>query len=295
MRSVSEDLCEEVRRHCADVARTARFVRIARPEQRYAPGRAGLDPGVHLLDAPDEERARYVLVLDAVNFGSGWFATMEHEPGEDLTTTMSRRLTEHARSRGGVWTAAELRAATARQVASVLGQPAGHELMGLYAEALRQLGAWLGERAALEAVAHAGGSAARLAAQLADGMPFFDDPGFFKRAQITANDLALAGVASFADVDRLTIFADNAVPHVLRTDGVLEYAPDLAARVDAGEPLEHGSAEEREIRACAVHACEGIAGRAGVAPRTLDNWLWNRAQEPAYAVRPAHRSLTVAY
>ena len=52
-------------------------------------------------------------------------------------------------------------------------------------------------------------------------MPFFDDPGFFKRAQIAANDLVLAGVAEFADIDRLTVFADNLLPHVLRLDGVL--------------------------------------------------------------------------
>ncbi len=43
----------------------------------------------------------------------------------------------------------------------------------------------------------------------------FDDRGFYKRAQIVASDLALAGVARFADLDRLTIFADNLVPHVL--------------------------------------------------------------------------------
>ena len=41
---------------------------------------------------------------------------------------------------------------------------------------------------------------------------------FFKRAQITPNDLALAGVAEFDDLDRLTIFADNLVPHVLHVD-----------------------------------------------------------------------------
>ena len=60
-------------------------------------------------------------------------------------------------------------------------------------------------------------------------MPFFDERGFWKRAQITANDLALAGVAEFPDLDRLTIFADNLVPHVLRVDGVLRY-DDLARR-----------------------------------------------------------------
>jgi hypothetical protein len=102
-------------------------------------------------------------------------------------------------------------------------------------------------------------------------------------------------VASFADVDALTIFADNLVPHVLRLDGVLVYAPELAALVDAGEPLGAGSAMEREIRACAVHACELLADRFGVAPRTLDNWLWNRGERPPYSERPAHRTRTVFY
>ena len=67
--------------------------------------------------------------------------------------------------------------------------------MALYAEALRALGRWLGERSVLEAVADAGGSAERLAAQLAAGMAIFDDRGFYKRAQIVPADLALAGVA----------------------------------------------------------------------------------------------------
>ena len=74
-------------------------------------------------------------------------------------------------------------------------------------------------------MAQAEGSAERLAWRLATGMAFFDDRGFYKRAQIVPNDLALAGVAEFADLDRLTIFADNLVPHVLRVDGVLRYDP----------------------------------------------------------------------
>jgi Potential Queuosine, Q, salvage protein family len=164
-----------------------------------------------------------------------------------------------------------------------------------YAEALNQLGAWLGDRAALDVIREARGSADRFARSLASGMPFFDDPGFWKRAQITANDLALAGVASFADIDRLTVFADILVPHVLRVDGVLRYHPELAARVDAGCPLAPGSPMEREIRACAVHACELLAGRLGVPPRILDNWLWNRGQAPPYNERPAHRTHTVFY
>ena len=125
-------------------------------------------------------------------------------------------------------------------------------------------------------------------------MAMFDDRGFYKRAQIAAADLALAGVASFADLDRLTIFADNLVPHVLRCDGVLVYDESLAARIDAGELLPPGG-PEREIRACAVHACELISARTGVPPRVLDHRLWNRGQAPEYKARPRHRCRCVYY
>ena len=62
-------------------------------------------------------------------------------------------------------------------------------------------------------------------------------------------------------------------PRVLRLDGVLIYDPELAALVDHGHPLPAGSPMEREIRACAVHACERLARWLAVAPRILDNRL----------------------
>jgi hypothetical protein len=284
-----------VRRDCARIAAHARWVRIDPDAATAFGGAAGLDPALHYLDGPPEDVARYVLVLDAVNFGSGWFATLRLPAGESGTAAITRRLTEHARARGGTWSAAEMRAADATEVADVLDQDPGHELMALYADALNQLGGWLGDRRVLDVIAAAGGSAERFAAMLADGMPYFDDVGFYKRAQITANDLALAGVAEFADIDRLTIFADNLVPHVLHLDGVLDYAPELAERVDAGGLLPAGGGMERELRACALHACELLAARFGVPPRTLDNWLWNRGEGPPYSERPAHRTHTVFY
>ena len=293
--SVPMDLCDEVRAHCAEIAGRARWVRIE-PDAPVEPGgTAGLDPALHLLDAAPEAVARYVLILDAINFGSGWFGTLRTDPGEDDLTTITRRLTEHERA-GEPWTATQLRALDAAQVAHVLGQDPGHELMELYARALVDLGGWLGARGALEAIEAEGGrSAPRLAAALAAEMPFFADRGFYKRAQITANDLALAGVVRFADADRLTIFADNLVPHVLRVDGMLAYAPELAAKIDAGEELPSGSEMETELRACAVHACELLAQRWGVAPRVLDNWLWNRGQGEPYTRSRPHRTRTVFY
>lgn len=272
-------LAEEVRRHCGAVARSARHVTIHADAMAYASGVAGLDPDLHRLDAPLEEVALYVLELDTINFGSGWFDELATD-----TNALTRRLTAH-----GPWPVAELRGLDAAAVGDALALDPAHELLRLYAEALNQLGAWLGRRRLPDSF---GSSAQAFAAELVAGMPFFDDPGFYKRAQITANDLALAGVADFSDVDRLTAFADNLLPHVLRADGVLEYAPELAAAVDAGTPLEAGGERETELRACAVHACELLAARAGVAPRTLDNWLWNRGL--TLPGRP-HRALTVAY
>jgi hypothetical protein len=260
------DLCDEVRAHCAQVAASARFVRIHEDAVIEPGGRAGLDPELHLLDAPREEVARYVLILDAINFGSGWF----EELGTS-TDALTAALTAH-----GVRDPID--------VAAVFGLPAGHELTSLYEEALRQVGAWGHDPLAF-------GTADELARALAR-MPFYADAGFYKRAQITANDLVLAGVADYPDVDRLTIFADNLVPHVLRVEGMLSYAPELATRIDAGEELAQGSREEVEIRACAVHACELLAARFGVAPRILDNWLWNRGQD--IPGRP-HKTRTTFY
>jgi hypothetical protein len=252
-----------------------------------------LDSERHYLEGSADDVAAYLLTLDAINFGSGWFPTLRKRPGCSGYFTVAWALADRWRS-CGPWSNAELRALDACVVAAVLGQEPGHELMGLFAQALRDLGGFLGERSALQLVSEAGGSAARLASMLASGMPFFDDRGFWKRAQIVPNDLALAGVAEFRDLDRLTIFADNLVPHVLRVDGVLRYDERLARRIHAGELLAPGE-EEREIRACAVHACELIAERTGTPPRVIDVALWNRGQQPRYKALPRHRTRTVFY
>jgi hypothetical protein len=294
-------LTEEVRERCAAIAAGARHVRIdldavAAVEPGEPPA---LHPELHYLEGAPADVADYVLALDAVNFGSGWFPLLRKRElhGEPLGGyfTVSWALADYVRAHGdGALAPARLRRIDTRELAAILGQPPELELMSLYAQALRELGRFLGERRALDLVAASGRSAERLAAMLARGMAMFADAPFYKRAQIVPSDLALAGVASFEDLDRLTIFADNLVPHVLRCDGALVYDEGLAARIDAGEVLALGGAE-REIRACAVHACELIAARTGVAARELDNWLWTRGQAPAYKARPRHRCRTVFY
>jgi Potential Queuosine, Q, salvage protein family len=288
-------LCDEVRRSCADIAGNARQVRIELDRigdvEPGPPPR--LDPERHYLEGSHRNVVAYLLTLDTINFGSGWFPTLRKRPDSSGYFTVASALSDRFRAEGP-WSAAQLRALETAEMARVLGQEERHPLMRLYAEALRDLGRFLGDRDPVDVVEEAGGSAERLARSLARGMRFFDDRGFYKRAQIVSNDLELAGVADFADLDRLTIFADNLVPHVLRVEGLISYEAGLASRIDAGKLLPPGR-EEHEIRACALHASEQIAAALGVPPRTLDVWLWNRGQEPRFKERPRHRTRSVYY
>jgi hypothetical protein len=288
-------LPDEVRAHAKQVVENARWVRIdLEAAGAIEPGgTAELDPDRHFLDGPPEHVAMYLLCLSTINFGSGWFPTLRKRAGMSGYFTVASSLADRFRA-SGPWSNEQLRALSTDEVADVLGQPRDHELMALYSQALRQLGTFLGERTPLQLVATANGSAERLARTVAGGMSMWNDVGFYKRAQILANDLQLGGVATFADLDEQTIFADNLVPHVLRCDGVLAYHDDLARRIDSEQILEN-TEQEREIRASAVHACSHIAGRLGVPERVLDLWLWNRGQAPEYKARPRHRARTVFY
>jgi hypothetical protein len=297
-------LTDDIRAACARVAAKARSVRIVEEAiEPYAatlptrsPPAPDLAPG-----ASDEHRAAFQLTLNAINFGSGWFPTLQKPPGLSGFRTVEAGLRAH-----GPWPADTLAAIEPHEVAAVLGQQPGHELMALFARALNELGARVREEHAgsFLSLARAGDrSAEALAAHLATWRTWHDvspydgeQVPFFKRAQIAAADLALAGLAPAADVDRLTLFADNLVPHVLKLDGVLEFDEDLDRRIEHGELLEHDSPEEVEIRACALHAVELLVqAHPGTTATAVDNALWHRGAEPRYKARPRHRARTTAY
>ncbi|MGE4427217.1 MAG: queuosine salvage family protein, partial [Solirubrobacteraceae bacterium] len=224
-------LPDDVRAHAAVVAAGARRVRIdAEALERLDVDAARDDPAPdprHLRTDDREVLAAYVLTLNAINFGSGWFPTLRKRPESSGYWTVAWALTDRFHAHGP-WSPAELRAMTARELATVLDQPVGHQLMALYADALRALGRWLGEWTPIAVIDAAGGSAVRLAEGVAR-MPFYRDRGLYKRAQILGADVAGFGLAAIHDLDRLTMFADNLVPHVLRGAGVLRYDDDLAA------------------------------------------------------------------
>jgi putative queuosine salvage protein len=288
-------LGDAVRAHGARIAAQARSVRIdLEALEALEPGPSPeLDGQRHYLEGLDADVADYLLVLDTINFGSGWFPTLRKRTGSSGYFTVAWALADRWRAGAG-WSPAQLRAMRTEDVADTLGQARDHELMALYAQALRELGRFLGGRRALDVVGDARGSALRLAETLATAMTMWHDDGFYKRAQIAGSDLALGGVAHFDDLDALTIFADNLVPHVLRCEGVLVYDERLAAHIDAGRLLRAGP-QEHEIRGCAVHACALIARRTGMTERDIDNALWYRGQRPEYKARPRHRCRTVYY
>jgi hypothetical protein len=198
-------------------------------------------------------------------------------------------------------------------MAEMLGQdlskPAVHELMELFAQAWRDFGVLLGEvyEDSFEAiVTRAGGSAARLVEGLA-AMPLYQDVArydelevpLYKRAQITVADLHHAfgegPLGRFDDLDALTLFADNLVPHVLWCRGVLVYDAGLSERIAREELLEVGSREEVEIRAVAVEAVERLVSAIRTRGRTttahaLDGLLWNAGQAPEIKAHPRHRA-----
>jgi Potential Queuosine, Q, salvage protein family len=296
-------LTDDIRAACARVAARARHVRIVEealePYARTLP--AVWPPGPDLPGVDLEARAAYVLTLNAVNFGSGWFPTLRKPPG-----LSGFRTVETALRRSGPWSADELAALDVPAVAATFGQDPEHELMALFARHLNELG----ERVRHEhggsflALARAGdGSAVGLAEHLAgwpswrDVSPYDGEPvPFFKRAQIAAADLALAGIAPAADLPALTLFADNLVPHVLRLDGVLAFDDELVARIEREELIEHDSREEVEIRACALHAVELLVVAHGATTATaVDNALWHRGAGARYKAVPRHRARTTAY
>src|SRR3954453_5900709 len=172
-------LTDDVRAHAERLAKTARSVRIDLDAlTALDPGpEPEMDPVRHYLEGSEEYGASYVLILDTINFGSGWFPTLDKRAGSSGYFTVSWGLADRYRAHGA-YTSAELRAMRADEIADVLGQKRDHELMGLFAQALRQLGAWLGARTPLAAIGDANGSAETLAAMLAGGMSMYADRGF---------------------------------------------------------------------------------------------------------------------
>jgi hypothetical protein len=304
MSSVS--LPDEVRAACAWVAERARSVRIEEEAiEEYAAGLPQPNPeGNPPPFAEDPETAAaFAICMNAINFGSGWWPTVRKRPGHSGYGTMAGGVTDRFASEGP-WSIEELQAMDAETIAGAVGQDPKHPLMPQFSAALRNVGNHLcaecGDR--FLGPAEAADSIPSLAETFAAWDSFADaslydgrEIPFYKRAQLAAADLHRAGVADLPGLDRLTAFADNLVPHVLRVDGLLHLDPDLTARIEAEGLLEHGSPEEVELRACAVRSVELLAAASSLTPAEIDSALWARGGGSRYKSLPRPRSRNTAY
>jgi hypothetical protein len=294
---------EQVLPSCRRVAGSARLVTIdetalaafAGPIANLLPGKMRHTP--HHLASDYRATTAYFLILDALNFGSGFFAHYRPYRGEEGYYALATALRD--------WFLAEgtpdprmLQAIDAATVARILGQDpddaALARFLGWATEALRELGRFVDtelEGYYANLLALGGLEADAMVAQLVR-MPMFRDMSLLdgeevwllKRAQIFVHDLAIAGVQrglfEITGLDRLTVFADNMLPFVLEANGVLRYDADLSRRIGAGELLEPGSRAEIELRAVTVHACELlrqalVARGHDITAGELDFALWN--------------------
>jgi Queuosine salvage protein len=294
-----------IRQSCAEVAAAARWVAI--DHAAIAPYAGTLAPHLaplahtaehHLIDRGDDTLAFFV-ILDTINFGSGYAPHLRRD-GASSYFTVAKRLKQHCEAHG-IPCATELARWSAPDCARILGQdladPHAQELMWLFALALNALGRWLRAEFGRDQLGFLRGArSAEDVVTALTAMPFFRDVAtygerevpFLKRAQILVHDLKIAApehpLLAFDDFAELTVFADNILPFVLHADGVLRYEGWLERRIDNGELIGAGSAEEIELRACTVHAAELVrvalaqAGRA-VTAREIDQALWRRGQE----------------
>jgi hypothetical protein len=317
-------LLDEVRAACKTVAECATHVKINYDRiPSYAAAlpleearRPGHDPRSHYLRR-GEDTAAFFLTLDSINFGSGYFPHLKKRPGKSGYFTVASCLNDRFKRQGPL-SAAELTRLTARDCTVMFEQapdnrPIG-ELMRLFAKALNDLGGYVQQdfSGSFTGLIETAGASAEGLMQLLIRMPYFYDVElyeslevpFYKRAQLTAADLSLAfggsGPGKFDDLKNLTIFADNLVPHVLRIDKMLLYSEQLSARIDSEHLIPAGSAEEIEIRSCALHAVELLRAELQacghqVTSMGLDFLLWNRGQQPAYKAFPRHRTRSVFY
>jgi len=260
------------------------------------------NPPAFAADDP-ETAAAFAICMNAINFGSGWWPTIRKRTGHSGYATMAAGVTDRF-SAEGPWSAEELTAMDAETIAAVVGQDPEHPLMEQFAAALRDVGDNIERQydSRFQGPAEASADLPDLAGTFAAWETFADtsrydgrEVPFFKRAQLAAADLHRARVADLPGLDRLTAFADNLVPHVLRVDGILQLDPDLTARIEAEELLNRGSPEEVELRACAIHAIELLSAAGPLAAAEIDSALWNRGRDPHYKSLPRPRSRNTAY
>ncbi len=148
--------------------------------------------------------------------------------------------------------------------------------------------------------------AIKLVRLIIDNFPSFRDISvldekevfFLKRAQLCPNDFSYIleqHDKKMENLHLLTAFADYKIPQILRANGILEYAPELAEKVDNFVEIPHDSREEIEIRSATIWATELLRqAMPDFSAREIDNALWLMSQNQE-GLKPYHRTRTIFY
>jgi hypothetical protein len=280
-------------------------------------------PAMHYFDGT-ERTLNWLLLLDALNF-CFWASPNEPRWRVDwrderldgynaLAASLSRAMEDGLPLHDAIY----LATLDEETLAAILRPAPGAAPIPLLAERLanaREVGRVLLERYdgqfdnTLEA---AGRDAVSLALLLARDFSSFADVAawnghpvpFLKRAQICVADTFTAfggtGLGAISGLDQMTAFADYKLPQLLRYQGAMLYAPELATQVDSYREILAGSAPEVEIRAATIWAVELIhraLAKQGLrrSASEIDYRLWRESQTPAADMRPYHRTRTIYY
>lgn len=265
-----------------------------------------------------EETSAYVLILDAINFGSGFEPELVREGWETIDDSLYFTIATHVKSffeSEGVPKPADLQYISLDNVLRILHlnyhAPYSFDFARLCTLSLRELGQLIHEsydNSYENFVRSMNGSASDCVSALAKLKAFRDihryndrDIHILKRAQSTAADLNDAfihidGQAVFDDFDRLTVLPDNDIPHVLRVENILSYSDELQSAIDQGRDIRSGSVFEIELRCCAAFAAEKIAEIKNIPAIHLDRILWHKcAEDQKYKIVSPHRTKSRFY
>ncbi len=142
--------------------------------------------------------------------------------------------------------------------------------------------------------------------------PSFDDSAeyegqkvmFHKRAQLLIADVYRAfngnGFGDIKNINNLSAFADYKIPQILRKLGVLEYTPELSAKIDNKVQISQGSDEEIEIRSNMIWAVELMKEELktktpNITSMEIDSYLWLLGQDKSPDDKPYHLTETIFY
>lgn len=127
---------------------------------------------------------------------------------------------------------------------------------------------------------------------------------FFKRAQALDGDICRWFKNNNSEKIRnsffLTALADYKLPQILREEGILEYSPILAKKIDNKEELAKDSKEEIEIRASTILAVDLLLEQlkksiSTITSTDINDYLWLESQYKNRKRRPYHLVRTAAY